>query len=138
MDQLQPMTLIDHVHGFPRLQEARSFECACLAGYTGTLCERTVNAITAATLPSLPATVSPCAADSCLHGGTCIAQVDGKTFRCLCTTDFVGDRCETQKSTVAPETSVRTSASTKSSSTTFGKDPCAEMYCGRGMRYASN
>ncbi len=56
-----------------------SYKCKCKAGFEGKHCEFTVKK-------------GQCRSDSCLNGGLCIDK--GKTFQCICTDEFTGERCK--------------------------------------------
>ena len=39
--------------------------------------------------------LDPCQSDPCYHGATCVKVTEG--YQCMCTPDFLGDRCEAIK-----------------------------------------
>ncbi|XP_045483741.1 protein crumbs isoform X3 [Harmonia axyridis] len=60
-----------------RLGDRSSFNCSCLPGFIGRLCQ--VN-------------VDECSSSPCLNGGQCIDKIN--SYACNCTPDWMGSRCE--------------------------------------------
>lgn len=56
---------------------ARQFLCQCPRGFSGPICQYQQD---------------PCLPNPCLSGGTC--HQDGITFRCTCTAQFQGEKCD--------------------------------------------
>uniref|UniRef100_A0A673FPT8 FAT atypical cadherin 1a n=1 Tax=Sinocyclocheilus rhinocerous TaxID=307959 RepID=A0A673FPT8_9TELE len=63
--------VLDQVHA------ASGYFCKCTAAFMGTHCE---------------VTISPCASNPCLYGGTCIPR--GGDFYCQCRGQYSGQRCQ--------------------------------------------
>lgn len=59
---------------------ARQFSCQCPRGFSGPICQYQQD---------------PCLPNPCLSGGTC--HQDGITFRCTCTSQFQGEKCDTPR-----------------------------------------
>lgn len=72
-----------------------SFFCACTSQWSGLTCE-TVKVPTTTTTTVVPS-VSACASNPCLNGGTCYRQ--GSSFVCVCTSQFEGENCASPRTT---------------------------------------
>ena len=80
------------------LAYADTYNCTCLSGYTGTLCETSLDGKFA--IPNLVIALGymyvlciACNERVCENGGTCMA--DAGTYSCTCPTGYTGAICET-------------------------------------------
>jgi hypothetical protein len=69
-----------------------SYQCVCLEGYSGSLCETsfTTTSITTTTLSAS----QYCTSRTCKNGGTCVSGTNGAFVRCDCRNGFYGTYCQ--------------------------------------------